>query len=81
MSYKKINKLCQYDSPPSKEVTIDGVVVTIRDPATPTAACQFDAGYFTEDNSIDLTGNNQLLTFGIFLSGRALKVMVISSVL
>lgn len=74
LTLKKINKLCQYDSPPSKDVTIDGVVVSIRDPATPTQSCPYDSGYFNNvDKPAILTGNNELLSFGIFFERSTLQ--------
>jgi len=68
-SMRRILSLCEYDSPAMQTVTIENTTVTIVDPSTPSYPCQFDMGYFIDDESeVVLSGNNQLLSFGVFFT-------------
>lgn len=63
-----INANCQYYPFNSQEVTIDGRVYTLGDPAFDTSACSAgNVDFITGSKSeLYLTGNHQLLSFGIF---------------
>jgi hypothetical protein len=63
-----INANCQYDVFNSQEVVIDGVSYTLGKPSYDTSACdENDISFVTGSmNEVYLTGNHQLLSFGLF---------------
>jgi hypothetical protein len=65
---ESINANCQYDTFNSQEVVIDGVTYTLGKPSYDTSSCDpEDISFVTGSmNEVYLTGNHQLLSFGIF---------------
>jgi hypothetical protein len=63
-----INANCQYDSFNSQEVVIDGVTYTLEKPSYQSNSCDENNMNFVigSENEVYLTGNHQLLSFGIF---------------
>jgi hypothetical protein len=57
---------CAYNEPNTQFITVDGNTYEIHNPATQYQSCQNDAFVEAAEDTVYLTGDNELLLFGLF---------------